>query len=45
MRTRKILVTAGIAALVLGGGTAAYAATSMIPDSNGVIHACYTGCR
>jgi len=37
MQTRRILITAGIAALVLGTGTAAYAAGSSIPDSNGVI--------
>jgi hypothetical protein len=41
MQTRKILITAGIAALMLGGGTAAYAATASIPGQGGVIAGCY----
>jgi hypothetical protein len=41
MQKRKILIPAGIAALVLGGGTAAYAATAAIPGQGGVIAGCY----
>jgi hypothetical protein len=41
MQTRRILITAGIAALVLGGGTAAFAATASIPGPGGVISGCY----
>lgn len=41
MQKRKILITAGIAALMLSGGTAAYAATASIPGLGGVIAGCY----
>jgi hypothetical protein len=39
-RTAKIIM-AGITAVALAGGGTALAATDSIPDSSGVIHACY----
>lgn len=41
MRSRKVLLAAGFATVLLAGGGTALAVSSSIPDSSGVIHGCY----
>src|SRR5215469_6371589 len=41
MNKRNGLIAAGITCVLVAVGGAAYAASSSIPDSNGLIHGCY----